>query len=89
MHYGDLQLGFFNKSIAAHFAPLIDGGARYRARVASLTGGPPWPGASAKHRGVNIFVERDAVAASHRRRCAARRRAGMAGDELAEQSRAA
>ena len=40
VHYGDLQLGFFNKRLAAHIAPLIDAGARYRARVASSTGGP-------------------------------------------------
>jgi single-stranded-DNA-specific exonuclease len=55
--YGGLQLGFLNRGIAAHLAPAIDGGARYRARVASLTGG------GARSRGVNIFVERDAVAA--------------------------
>jgi single-stranded-DNA-specific exonuclease len=71
VHYGNLQLGFFNKRLAAHIAPLIDAGARYRARVASLTGGPP-PSTSSgqvstvsgesKHRGVNILVERDAPA---------------------------
>jgi single-stranded-DNA-specific exonuclease len=60
VHYGNLQLGFFNKRLAAHIAPLIDAGARYRARVASLTGGSD----ETKHRGVNVFVERDAVAAS-------------------------
>ncbi len=38
VHYGRLQLGFFNKRLAAHLAPLIDAGARYAARVASLTG---------------------------------------------------
>jgi single-stranded-DNA-specific exonuclease len=59
VHYGDLQLGFFNKRLAAHIAPLIDAGTRYRARVASLTGGP----SVGKHRGVNIFVERDSVGA--------------------------
>jgi single-stranded-DNA-specific exonuclease len=53
--YGNLQLGFINKQIAAHIAPLIDAGARYRARIASLTGG------AEKRRGVNIFVERDAA----------------------------
>ena len=56
MHYGDLQLGFFNKRLAAHIAPRMDAGARYRARVASLTGGPQY----AKNRGVNVFVEREA-----------------------------
>jgi single-stranded-DNA-specific exonuclease len=62
VHYGNLQLGFFNKRLAAHLAPLIDAGARYRARVASLTGGTsPVPGQT-KHRGVNILIEREAVA---------------------------
>lgn len=56
VHYGGLQLGFVKKGIAAHLAPAIDAGARYCARVASLTGG------GEKHRGVNILVERDAVA---------------------------
>ncbi len=56
VRYGALPLGYLKKGIAAHLAPLIDAGARYRARIASLTGG------GAKHRGVNIFVERDAVA---------------------------
>ena len=92
VHYGNLRLGFFNKMLAAHLAPLIDGGARYRAHVASLTGGPPVAsGASAKHRGVNIFVERDAVARIAPGGVAPERMAGpaMAGDELAEAVRAA
>jgi single-stranded-DNA-specific exonuclease len=63
VHYGNLRLGFLNKKLAVHLAPLIDGGARYRARVASLTGGTAAAlGSAAKHRGVNIFVEREAVA---------------------------
>ncbi|MEO6835468.1 MAG: helicase-related protein [Candidatus Tumulicola sp.] len=57
VRYGNLHLGFIKKGIAAHIAPAIDAGARYRARVASLTGG-----GGEKHRGVNIFVERDASA---------------------------
>lgn len=57
VHYGNLQLGFFNRRLAAHIAPLMDAGARYRARVASLTGG-----SDEKHRGVNILVEREALA---------------------------
>jgi single-stranded-DNA-specific exonuclease len=61
VYYGNLQLGFVNKSIAAHVAPLIDAGARYRARIASLTGGPSSTAGEARHRGVNIFVERDAA----------------------------
>jgi single-stranded-DNA-specific exonuclease len=60
VHYGNLQLGFFNKRLAAHIAPLVDAGARYRARVASLTGGT-----EAKHRGVNVFVERESALRLH------------------------
>ncbi len=93
VHYGNLQLGFFNKKLAAHLAPLIDGGARYRARVASLTGGPAVAfGAPAKHRGVNIFVERDAVARIAPGAGAAPGKTpgpAMASDELAEAVRAA
>lgn len=68
VHYGNLQLGFFNKRLAAHIAPLIDAGARYRARVAALTGGSVAEAAEPKHRGVNILVERDAAAVSQRQR---------------------
>jgi single-stranded-DNA-specific exonuclease len=53
VHYGQLQLGFFNKGLAAHIAPLMDAGAMYRLRVASLTGGT-----SERNRGVNVLVER-------------------------------
>lgn len=63
VHYGNLQLGFFNRRMAAHIAPLIDAGARYRARIASLTGG-----SREKHRGVNIFVERESAGALAPRR---------------------
>ena len=62
VHYGDLQLGFFNRRLAAHIAPQIDAGVRYRARVASLTGGSASFSGELKNRGVNVFVERDAVA---------------------------
>lgn len=92
VHYGNLRLGFFNKNLAAHLAPLIDGGARYRARVASLTGGPALAsGASAKHRGVNIFIERDAIARVAPGGITPEKPAGpaMAGDEFAEAVRAA
>lgn len=93
VHYGNLRLGFFNKKLAAHLAPLIDGGARYRAHVASLTGGPPVAsGAPAKHRGVNIFVERDAVARIAPGEGGTRDKTlgpAMAGDDLAEAVRAA
>jgi single-stranded-DNA-specific exonuclease len=56
VHYGNLQLGFLKKQIAVHIAPLMDGGARYRAHVASLTGAST---DSQRFRGVNILVERD------------------------------
>jgi len=61
VHYGNLQLGYLKKGMAARIAPLIDGGIRYRARVASLTGSSAVsvPTAEKKHRGVNIFVERE------------------------------
>jgi single-stranded-DNA-specific exonuclease len=62
VYYGNLQLGFFNKRLAAHLAGLMDAGARYRAHVASLTGGPS-TSFEFKHRGVNIVVERDAAGA--------------------------
>src|SRR5262249_11028115 len=55
VHYGALQMGFLSKGIAKHLAPHIDSGARYRARVESLTGG------GEKNRGVNIYVWRDAA----------------------------
>lgn len=84
VHYGALQLGFFNKRLAAHIAPLIDGGARYRARVASLTGGS----AQGKHRGVNIFVEREATAAATRREGASAS-ARVADTDAVEQVRSA
>ncbi|HEX4014163.1 MAG TPA: helicase-related protein [Candidatus Cybelea sp.] len=57
--YGHLQLGFLNKKLAAHIAPLIDAGARYRACVASLTG-PSGHATEKRHRGVNVRIERDA-----------------------------
>ncbi len=75
VHYGALQLGFFNRRLAAHLAPFIDGGARYRARVASLTGG------QTRYRGVNVFVEREFDAAGDR---AARSRADA--PELVEEA---
>ncbi|MGA7571044.1 MAG: helicase-related protein [Candidatus Aquilonibacter sp.] len=53
VHFGALQLGFVRKEIAKHLAPLIDGGARYSARVESLTGG------GERHRGVNIYMWRN------------------------------
>ncbi len=91
VHYGNLHLGFFNKRLAAHLAPLIDAGARYTARIASLTGSamaPPQTGG--KYRGVNIFVERVSAAprAAPRRDVAASPELGD-GDALAERVRGA
>lgn len=68
--YGELRLGYVRAGIAKHLAPLIDAGARYRARIENLTGGPSSALQNAarsgqapqRNRGVNIFIERDAVA---------------------------
>ncbi len=57
VHYGQLQLGFVKKGIAAHIAALMDAGASYRVRVALVTGGT-----SERHRGVNVLVERTGLA---------------------------
>jgi single-stranded-DNA-specific exonuclease len=86
VHYGNLQLGFVNKKLAAHIAPLIDEGARYRARIASLTGGgdPSTSSGQARHRGVNIFVERDAGGTIARAPAGAQRAAVAEGDEIAD-----
>ncbi len=73
--YGNLQLGYINRGIAKHLAPLIDAGARYRARAESLTGGAAGENGEQRHRGVNIYVWRDAaqsVAARSHERDAAR-----------------
>jgi single-stranded-DNA-specific exonuclease len=69
VHYGQLQLGFFNKRLAAHIAPLIDAGARYGARVASLTGGRST--GEFKHRGVNVVIEREVLGVALQRADAA------------------
>jgi single-stranded-DNA-specific exonuclease len=67
VHYGNLQVGYIRREISAHLAPRIDAGARYRAHIASLTGGGPSTGSGqARHRGVNIVVERDASAEPRR-----------------------
>jgi single-stranded-DNA-specific exonuclease len=54
VHYGALQIGFLRKQIAKHLAPLIDGGARYRAHIEHVTGGR-----DGKNYGVNIRVDRE------------------------------
>jgi single-stranded-DNA-specific exonuclease len=73
VHYGALQLGFFNKRLAAHIAPLMDAGARYGARVASLTGGSSMASGERRNRGVNVLIEREAVGVRSRRGDAAAR----------------
>lgn len=92
VYYGHLHLGFFNKRLAAHLAPLIDGGARYVARVASLTGTSTTlgPTGETKYRGVNIFVERESAGSRALLRSDAppSRESGDA-DVLAERVRAA
>jgi single-stranded-DNA-specific exonuclease len=89
VHYGQLQLGFFNKRLAAHIAPLMDAGARYGARVASLTGGAST--GQFKHRGVNVVIEREAFGTQLQRGDAAARRPGVEADaaETGELVRAA
>lgn len=60
VQYGNLQIGFLRAQIARHLAPLIDGGAVYRARIEHVTGGPSGgSGSASKHYGVNILVERE------------------------------
>ena len=56
VHYGALHIGFLRKEIAKHLAPLIDGGARYHARIEHVTGGT-----NGKNFGVNIRVQREAL----------------------------
>ncbi|HYL26372.1 MAG TPA: DEAD/DEAH box helicase, partial [Candidatus Nitrosotalea sp.] len=94
VHYGALQIGFLKKQLAAHIAPLLDAGARYRARIASLTGGPsPFDsaqdgsGQDVKHRGVNVFVERETAAVTRSRSRAEVREAGGDADAIAENVR--
>ncbi|HEY5256835.1 MAG TPA: DEAD/DEAH box helicase [Candidatus Baltobacteraceae bacterium] len=74
MYDGNLQIGFVRALIAKHLAPHMDGGVRYRARIASLTGGAATPSqAGGRHRGVNVYVWRiDPNVASPAQRQAAR-----------------
>jgi single-stranded-DNA-specific exonuclease len=90
--YGTLQLGFIKAGIAKHLAPLVDAGAKYRARVESLTGGSSKGSERSKNRGVNIYVWRDAAASvAHRAVHAAEVRSHVrtAGDDLEEAIRRA
>jgi single-stranded-DNA-specific exonuclease len=91
VHYGNLQLGFFNRRLAAHIAPLLDAGTRYRACVASLTGPSTSSGLApkAKLRGVNIFVEREAASALARRHDGLSRDGSRAVEAIADTVRCA
>ncbi len=51
--FGALRIGFVRKEIARRLAPKFDAGERYRAEVASVTGG------GTRSFGVNLFVRRD------------------------------
>jgi single-stranded-DNA-specific exonuclease len=51
--YGELHIGFLKKEIARRLAPHFDDGERYRAQVASVTGG------GTRSFGINIHVKRE------------------------------
>ncbi len=51
--YGELQIGYLRKQIARRLAENIDGGQRYRAEIASVTGG------GTRSSGVNVHIKRD------------------------------
>ncbi|HTA38329.1 MAG TPA: HIRAN domain-containing protein, partial [Candidatus Acidoferrales bacterium] len=82
VRYGNLQVGYIRREIAAHLGPRIDEGARYRARIASLTGGPSSGSGQTKHRGVNIVVERDGSGEPRRRTARVSPDANAPGDVL-------
>ncbi|HET7814499.1 MAG TPA: helicase-related protein [Candidatus Baltobacteraceae bacterium] len=60
VYFGTFHIGYLRKEIAKHVAPLIDGGAHYRAVIEHVTGpsGGSEPAQEEKFRGVNIRVER-------------------------------
>jgi single-stranded-DNA-specific exonuclease len=66
VRFGSLHVGFIRKEIAKHLAPNIDGGDRYTATVASVTGG------GTKNLGLNIFVRRSRAPYAAKRTEAAR-----------------
>jgi single-stranded-DNA-specific exonuclease len=51
--FGALHIGYLRREIARRLAPQFDGGERYRAEIASVTGG------GGRSLGVNLFVRRD------------------------------
>ncbi|MBV9232858.1 MAG: DEAD/DEAH box helicase [Candidatus Eremiobacteraeota bacterium] len=91
VHYGNLHLGFLNRQLAAHLAPVMDAGTRYRAQIASLTGSsaPQVPAGERRHRGVNILLEREIGAPLRRDRGAAARVSTADGEGVAERVREA
>ncbi|MBV8244531.1 MAG: DEAD/DEAH box helicase, partial [Candidatus Eremiobacteraeota bacterium] len=66
VRYGALQIGYLRKPIAKRLAPNMDGGTRYRASVASVTGGTAARDGSAKNFGVNLHIVREAADRAHR-----------------------
>ncbi|GAC1567164.1 MAG: hypothetical protein NVS2B3_03900 [Vulcanimicrobiaceae bacterium] len=60
VRFGPLALGYIRREIARRIAPHLDNDVRYRATVASVTGG-----GGERHVGVNVFLER--VSPSRRR----------------------
>jgi single-stranded-DNA-specific exonuclease len=56
--YGNLQLGFLKRPIAARIAPNVDAGVRYTAEVTAVTGG------GSRSTGLNIYVTRERAAAA-------------------------
>ncbi len=54
--FGQLQIGFLKRQIAARIAPNIDAGERYHAEVRQVTGG------GSRSAGVNIWVTRERAA---------------------------
>lgn len=96
---GNLQLGYLRKEIARHLAPQIDAGARYAAKISTLTGGSTDEGGATRHRGVNVVIERDSeaiVTARERSRAihpwdgdAARVRSALIGEHLPHEAQRA
>ena len=78
--------GFSTSELAAHIAPLIDAGARYRARVDVAHRGRV--DRRVEHRGVNIVVEREASACSCADGRATQRRGADRRDDGASQASA-
>ena len=60
--YGELQIGFLNREMAAELAPLVDDeGRRYTASVTEVTGGK-----NGRSYGINVRVQRNDVVAARK-----------------------